>query len=378
MDSVRVLVVDDSAFMRTALRRMIESDPTLHVIDTASDGLEGVQKAAALRPDVITMDVEMPRMSGLDALSKIMEIAPCPVIMVSSLTRSHAEATIEALSRGAYDFLSKDLSYASLDIVRIKEDLVAKCKAAAHHKRSVRFHPRLPNMHSAAGAVHPPLSAPLCMPTRTVQRTARLFPVPTVICLGTSTGGPKALQQILPMLPANLPAPLVIVQHMPPGFTGPFARRLDSLCQLRVKESEPDEQLLPGFVYIARAGEQLRVRRRGAGVFAHMSMVPTNTPHIPSVDTLMLSAADQFGPYTMGIILTGMGCDGQHGIAAIYRVGGCTVGEDESTCTVYGMPRACAEAGILHSVLPLDAIPSEIIHVAGTIPLAVNFEATHL
>lgn len=356
---VRVLVVDDSAFMRTALRRMIESDPALRVIDTACDGVEAVQKANALRPDVITMDVEMPRMSGLDALSKIMETAPCPVIMVSSLTRAHAEATIEALSRGAYDFLSKDLSYASLEIVRIKNDLVAKCRAAALHKRGIRSAPCLQRTAVSSRSLLP---LPLHMPAK----AARHFPAPSVICLGTSTGGPKALQQILPMLPENLAAPLVIVQHMPPGFTGPFARRLDSLCQLHVKESEPNEPLIPGTVYIARAGEQLRVLRRVSGAFAHMSLVPTNTPHIPSVDILMLSAADQFGEKAMGVILTGMGNDGQHGISAIYHAGGYTIGEDESTCTVYGMPRACAEAQVLHNVLPLDAIPSEILRVAGS------------
>jgi two-component system chemotaxis response regulator CheB len=355
---VRVLVVDDSAFMRTALRRMIESDPALRVVDTANDGVEGVQKAIQLRPDVITMDVEMPRMTGLDALSKIMEAAPCPVIMVSSLTRAHAEATLEALSRGAYDFLSKDLSYASLDIVRIKDDLIAKCKAAAtSHRR------RPPPLRAAppVGRVAPP--------------SARRFPAPRLVCIGTSTGGPKALQRILPMLPANLAVPVVIVQHMPPGFTGPFARRLDTLCQLRVKESEPNEPLLPGFIYIARAGEQLRVLRRPGGVFAHMSLVPTNTPHIPSVDILMLSAADQFAQHAMGVILTGMGSDGQQGISAIYRAGGYTLGEDAATCTVYGMPRACAEAGVLHTVLALDAIPGDIVRIveaAGPSPGAAS------
>jgi len=343
---VRVLIVDDSAFMRTALRRMIESDPALQVVDTANDGVDGVHKAVQLRPDVITMDVEMPRMSGLDALSKIMELAPCPVIMVSSITQAHAEATIEALSRGAYDFLSKDLSYASLDIVRIKDDLIAKCKAAAIHQRRRS------------------LPVPVAPPVKVAPRSTRHFPSPRVVCIGTSTGGPKALQRILPMLPANLPVPVVIVQHMPPGFTGPFAHRLDSLCPLHVKEAEPNEPLIPGIVYIARAGQQLRVLRRGPLALAHMSSVPTNTPHIPSVDILMLSAADQFADQAMGVILTGMGCDGQRGMAAIHRAGGYTLGEDERTCTVYGMPRACAESGILHNVLPLDSIPAEIVRLA--------------
>ena len=370
---VRVLIVDDSAFMRTALRRMIESDPALQVADTAGDGVEALQKAIQLRPDVITMDVEMPRMTGLEALSKIMEAAPCPVIMVSSLTKANAEATFEALNRGAYDFLSKDLSYASLDIVRIKDELVAKCKAAALHQRRPAQPLRvLPNPH---GLPHPASPASSHPAPHVAPHTVPVGATPRLVCIGTSTGGPKALQRILPMLPANLPVPVVIVQHMPAGFTGPFARRLDLLCRIHVKESEPNEPLLPGVVYIARAGEQLRVLRRGATAFAHMSAMPTNTPHIPSVDILMLSAADQFAQYAMAVILTGMGCDGQRGVSAIYRAGGYTLGEDESTCTVYGMPRACAESGVLHHVALLDAIPAEIVRIVGARAAAPPREA---
>lgn len=348
----RVLVVDDSAFMRTALRRMIESDPALQVVGTAIDGVDGLQKTLDLRPDVITMDVEMPRMTGLEALSKIMELAPCPVIMVSSLTLAHAEATIEALSRGAYDFLSKDISSASLDIVRVKDDLVAKCKAAASQKR------------------RPPQPIPIAPPAHIVPRSVHNFAVPGIVCIGTSTGGPRALQLILPMLPAELPAPIVIVQHMPPGFTAPFASRLDSLCSNHVKESEPNEPLLPGVIYIARAGQQLRVLRRGSAASAHMSMMPATTPHIPSVDILMLSAAEQFSQYAMGVILTGMGNDGEQGMTAIHKAGGFTLGEDERSCAVYGMPRACAESGVLHNVLPLDEVPGEIARMLRAAPAA--------
>lgn len=354
---VCVLVVDDSTFMRTALRRMIESDPALKVIDTACDGAEGLEKACKLRPDVITMDVEMPRMNGLEALSRIMEQAPCPVIMVSSLTQAHAEATIEALGRGAYDFLSKDLSYASTDIIRIKDDLVAKCKAAAAHKR------RIPQR----GALKSPSAAP-----RHTIATPCNFPPPRVLCIGTSTGGPKALQTILPMLPAQLAAPVVIVQHMPPGFTAPFANRLNGLCRNHVKESEPNEPLLPGVIYIARAGQHLRIARRPGGAVVEMSQTPTNKPHMPSVDVMMLSAAREYGSSAMGIILTGMGNDGQQGMEAIYCAGGFTLGENERSCTVYGMPRACAEAGILHSLLPLEAIPGEIVRALQVTPAQVE------
>ena len=354
---IRVLVVDDSAFMRTALRRMIESDPALQVIDTACDGAEGVEKALRLRPDVITLDIQVPRMSGLDALSLIMQTAPCPVIMVSSLTRlapfsgPHAEATLEALNRGAYDFLFKDLAGASFDIVRLRDDLVAKCKAAGQH----RWRPPLPQLER-------PLPPPPTPP----------FPIagfphfrPRLVCIGCSTGGPRALERILPLLPAELGVPVVIVQHMPPGFTAPFARRLDALCRLRVKESQPDELLVPGVVYIARAGEQLRIARRSGEACAEVSSLPFDSPHMPSVDLLMLSAAEQFAGQTMGVILTGMGSDGLRGMEAIYRGGGYTIGQDEATSVVYGMPRACAEASVLHSILGLDAIPGEIVRMAG-------------
>jgi two-component system chemotaxis response regulator CheB len=350
----RVLVVDDSAFMRTALRRMIESDPALQVVDTAVDGVDALQKALDLRPDVITMDIEMPRMTGLEALSRIMELAPCPVIMVSAFTQAHAEATIEALCRGACDFLSKDLSCTSLDIIRIKDELIAKCKAAASQKR------------------RPPQPIPIAPSARMVPHIVYNFAVPRIVCIGTSTGGARALQQILPMLPAEFPAPVVIVQHMPSGFTAPFASRLDSLCSNHVKESEPNEPLLPGVIYIARAGQQLRVLRRGSAVSAHMSMMPANTPHIPSVDILMLSAAEQFAQHAMGVILTGMGNDGQQGMAAIHSAGGYTLAEDERSCTVYGMPRACAESGVLHNVLPLDEIPGEIARTLRAKPAALS------
>jgi two-component system chemotaxis response regulator CheB len=289
-----------------------------------------------------------------------MELAPCPVIMVSALTQAHAEATIEALSRGAYDFLSKDLSCASLDITCIKNDLIAKCKTAAGQKR------------------RPPQSIPSAHPARIVPHTVYNFAVPRIVCIGTSTGGTTALQQILPMLPAEFPAPVVIVQHMPSGFTAPFASHLNSLCSNHVKESEPNEPLLPGVIYIARAGQQLRVQRRGSGTTAHMSMMPANTPHIPSVDILMLSAAEQFAQLAMGVILTGIGNDGQQGMAAIHSAGGYTLAEDERSCTVYGMPRACAESGVLHNMLPLDEIPGEIARTLRATPSALGMRSTAL
>ena len=221
---VRVLVCDDSGFMRTAISRMIQSDPDLVVIDTAKDGVEALEKATKLDPDVMTLDIEMPRMDGLTVLRKIMAAQPRPVIMLSSLTQDGAHATIEALSMGAFDFIPKQSSFVSLDIVKIREDLVAKIKAAAQTRRTI--HKRV--MPSPALAIaHKPTPFPAGAS-------------PSVVALGVSTGGPKALQEVLPALPADLPVGILIVQHMPAAFTGPFAQRLNSLSKLEIKEARED------------------------------------------------------------------------------------------------------------------------------------------
>lgn len=344
---IRVLVVDDSAFMRTALTRMIESDESLTVVGTAGDGQEGLQKITTLQPDVVTLDVEMPRLNGLETLKRIMADAPRPVIMVSSLTQEGAETTLEALDRGAFDYVAKQLSYASLDIVQIRDDLVNKIKAAAEssRKKGVR----------RVMAVPGKISVP-------VARSVAAQAPPAIVSIGTSTGGPKALQQVLPMLPADLPVGVLIVQHMPPGFTGPFANRLNNLCNVTVREAQQDDVVEPGIVYIAPAGQQMTVCRPSALKAAiRLSHEPANVLHIPSVDVLMLSVAEVFRSLAMGIILTGMGADGAQGMKAIAEAGGITVGQDEASCTAYGMPRTCAEWGILQRVVSLDRIPEQIL-----------------
>ncbi|MBI1749451.1 MAG: chemotaxis response regulator protein-glutamate methylesterase [Acidobacteria bacterium] len=343
---IRVLVVDDSAFMRTAITRMVGSDPALQVIGTANDGLEALEKVRALNPDVLTMDIEMPRMDGLSALRRLMAESPRPVIMISSLTQEGAESTLTAFEIGAFDCIPKQLSYASLDIVKIREQLIEKIKAAAGapHFRKPR-----------AVVPAPPPRAPIARPP------ASHFV--SVVAIGTSTGGPKALQQILPMLPADLPVGVVIVQHMPSGFTGPFAKRLDGLCKVNVREATQDEEITSGKVLIAPAGQQLTVYRRAPARYAvRLSHTPTDTPHIPSVDVMMLSVAEAYGATAMGIILTGMGGDGAEGMKKIMERGGLTVGQDEASCAVYGMPRTCAERGVLKHVVPLDYVPEEILH----------------
>lgn len=344
--SIRVLVADDSAFMRTAITRMIESDPELSVAGTALNGLEALQKISALQPDVVTLDVEMPGLNGLDTLRRIMKESPRPVIMVSSLTQEGAETTLEALSIGAFDYVPKQQSFASLDIVKIRDDLVSKIKAAADNSRRRR--------PVAKVAAAPSVSAPGPRPSTHVPAS--------VVALGTSTGGPKALQEILPLLPEDLPVGVLIVQHMPIGFTGPFARRLDNLCRISVREATHDQTVEPGVVYIAPAGKHMTViRRPSAKVAIRLSQTPEGLLHMPSVDVMMLSVAEAYRGSSMGVIMTGMGADGLQGMQAIAREGGLTVGQDEASCTVYGMPRSCAEAGFLERVVPLMRIPEQIM-----------------
>jgi two-component system chemotaxis response regulator CheB len=342
--NVKVLVADDSAFMRTALTRMIESDASLHVVGTAQTGLEALDKITQLQPDVVTLDVEMPGLNGLETLKRVMRDSPRPVVMVSSLTQEGANTTLEALALGAFDYVPKQLSYVSLDIVKVRDDLVNKIKAAARSRPNARGPMRRAESRPAPVAGTPYLS------------------VPSIVAIGTSTGGPKALQEILPSLPQDLAVGVLVVQHMPPGFTGPFAKRLNSLCQVTVQEAEPGMKVERGHVYIAPAGKHMTVRRRTSSeVFLQISTTPENTLHIPSVDVMMLSVAETFRSLAMGVIMTGMGADGALGMKAIFQEGGLTVGQDEATCAVYGMPRSCAEMGILKRVVPLPEIPRQIL-----------------
>lgn len=344
---VRVLIVDDSAFMRTAIARMVASEAGFEVVATASSGVDALQKIPSLDPDVVTLDVEMPGLDGLGTLRCIMNRFPRPVIMVSAATESNAETTFAALSAGAFDYVPKRLAPTSLDIAHIRSDLVAKIRAAS---LSRRFHSAIPHSRK------PP------RPARAVS-AGETSDSPAVVAIGTSTGGPKALQEILPRFCRNLPVPLLIVQHMPAGFTAPFAQRLNTLCSITVCEATHREPLRPGVAYIAPSGMHMRVQRRSSDSQAILCLDPhpEDALHIPSVDVLMFSAAEAFKNRAMGVILTGMGCDGAEGIRAIYRQGGLTIGQDEASCAVYGMPRACFELGVLDRVVPLSDIPTQIL-----------------
>jgi two-component system, chemotaxis family, protein-glutamate methylesterase/glutaminase len=343
---VRVFIVDDSAFMRTALARMVAHDPDLQVVGTAASGTEALQRVVALDPDVITLDVQMPDLDGLETLRLIMAQFPRPVIMVSSVTLEDTEATFNALAAGAFDYVPKQLSSTSLGILHIREDLITKIKTAAESRHS-RDHLTPPRI--------PPHAAEL-------PRTETLPSTPAIVALGISTGGPKALQEILPALPGDLSVPILVVQHMPAGFTAPFAKRLNHLCTISICEAAHGEVVQPGVVYLAPAGSQMTVDRPASSrIVICLSNQPENQLHVPSVDVMMQSVASAFHSEAMGIIMTGMGSDGAQGMRAIRREGGFTVGQDQPSCAVYGMPRACAELGILDRVVPLSQIPHEIL-----------------
>jgi two-component system chemotaxis response regulator CheB len=340
-----VLVVDDSAFMRTALSRMINSDPALFVVGTACSGEEALEKIPSLNPDVITLDIEMPRMDGLETLRCIRARFPRPIIMVSSATVKDARITFEALGAGAFDYVPKQLSSTSLDIIHIRHDLIAKLKAAAGSR-----------------SIHP-IVRDRKPPQPVTSSSGEDYSInPAIVAIGTSTGGPQALQETLTQLPSDLSVPILVVQHMPPGFTKAFAERLDSLCAVKVKEAVHHEPLRRGVIYIAPAGIHVTVERP-SNTLALISLTPepADSMHIPSVDVMMESIAAEFRALAMGVIMTGMGSDGALGMTAIHRTGGLTIGQDESSCAVYGMPRACAELGVLRRVVPLSQIPHHIL-----------------
>ena len=346
LPKISVLVVDDSAFMRTALSRMINSDPELSVVATAPNGTEALEKIATLNPDVVTLDVEMPGLDGVQTMRCITARFPRPVIMVSSVTVDDADTTFRALEAGAFDYVPKQLASASLDIVHIRDDLIAKIKTAAQSRRSPSndIVPRKPPQAAASsGRETPPI-------------------MPLIVAIGTSTGGPKALQEILPLLPVDLSVPILIVQHMPAGFTAPFAQRLNTLCSVTVREAVHHEVIQRGVVYIAPSGIHMTVQRPDdLRAVICLDPQPANHLHLPSVDIMMESVAQVYRGLVMGIIMTGMGSDGAIGMQAIHRQGGLTVGQDEATCAVYGMPRVCAELGILSRVVPLPQIPYQIL-----------------
>ncbi len=339
---IRVLVVDDSAFIRHTVSKHLGEDPQIKVVGQARDGLEALQQAQTLRPDVVTLDVEMPNLDGLATLECLMKEQPTPVVMLSSLTAKGADATVRALSLGAVDFVTKPTL--AVTVGRVMEELIAKIKAAA------------------ASRVLPKALAMSTRPAAPPSRV-RLSPLgrrDLLLILGTSTGGPRALYQVVPSLPADLPAAVLVVQHMPAGFTQSLANRLDHASPLQVKEANGDDSLHVGQALVAPGGYHLLVERGGR---VALDEGPTVNGVRPSVDVTMESAVKAYGSRVVAVVLTGMGRDGTQGALAIKGNGGKVIAEDESTCVVYGMPKSVVESGAADLVVPLPGIATEIVRL---------------
>ncbi len=340
---IDVLVVDDSAYMRKVVSNLLQSDEDIFVVDTARDGLDAIEKIKQWKPAVITLDVEMPKLDGLSALERIMRECPTPVIMLSSLTQEGSETTIKALTRGAVDFVPKPSGTISLDIHKVKEELIKKIKIAS--KAS------LASLRSLA------VSEPAELMKVPAQPPLNQAPDKLVV-VGSSTGGPTALQQIIPRLPGDLPAAVLIVQHMPAGFTNSLAKRLNENSPLEVREAGAGDKLLCGKAFVAPGGYHLVL------VSKHEIGLNQNPPiHSvrPAIDVTLESAVEHYGSQVVGIILTGMGYDGSKGMALVKKMGGKTIAQDETTCVVYGMPRVVVESGKADRVLPVQKIADEIV-----------------
>ena len=372
---IKILVVDDSAFMRKVLSDLFKSQPDFEVVDIGRNGAEAVEKVKQHSPDVVTLDVEMPVMDGLTALEQIMAVKPTPVVMVSSLTKAGADATIKALSLGAVDFVAKSAGSISR-IDEIEKDLLQKCREAAgvsgNRLRATvaAVKPVILPERTAPAAPEKPLivekvltvdkAAPSM--TRTTSVSSVISGVDDwIVAIGTSTGGPRALQEVLTRLPGNLPCPTVIVQHMPPGFTKSLAERLNTLSELTVKEAADNDKLVAGIVYIAPGDFHLTLRRETSGTYVKLNKDPAIGGLRPAVDPMMVSVAETYGTKAVGVILTGMGHDGAKGMKAIKRLQGRTIAEDQSTSVVFGMPKAAIEAGVVDSILPLQQVAEGIV-----------------
>jgi two-component system, chemotaxis family, protein-glutamate methylesterase/glutaminase len=340
---MRILIAEDDAALAGFVRQGLQGEH--YAVDVVEDGEQARAMGTEFDYDLVILDLNLPKLDGVSVLRHLRLKRPSlPVLVLTQ--RSRVEDRVQCLDTGADDYVPKQLSANSLDIHHIRGDLIAKIKAAAESWRS-RNRLALPRK--------PPRAAVL--PTREVSHSA-----PAIIALGVSTGGPKALQEMLPTLPADLPVPILIVQHMPAGFTAPFAKRLNSLCAVSVCEASHGEVVRPGVVYLAPAGFHMTVNCPGnSRISISLSGEAQNQVHVPSVDVMMQSVASAFRSQAMGIIMTGMGSDGAQGMKAIHGAGGFTVGQDEPSSVVYGMPRVCAEMGILDRVVPLSQIPYEIL-----------------
>jgi two-component system, chemotaxis family, protein-glutamate methylesterase/glutaminase len=342
-EPIRVLVVDDSALMRKLIPAILARDPSIEVVGTAMDGAFALKKIEELRPDVVTLDLEMPRMDGMETLRLIMRRAPLPVILFSTHSKEGAYSTLKALALGAVDFIAKPTDAAAGHLETIADQLIDKIKVA---KRAVGR--KLP---PAVLADEPPLK----------KGTRAALAPNRIIAIGISTGGPNALQFVLSQIPADFPASILVVQHMPEGFTEMFARRLDECCALDVQEAKSGDLLVAGRVLICPGNRHMMVRRMPRGDMAVLSDGPPVNGHRPSVDVLFHSVAQEFALTAVGVLMTGMGEDGAEGLGAIKAAGGMTIAQSEDTCVVSGMPRAAILKGHANKIVPLDSMGAYLV-----------------
>ena len=341
---VRVLVIDDSALMRKLIPQILSRDPEIEVVGTAMDGEFGLKKIEELKPHVVTLDLEMPRMDGMEALRQITKRFRIPVIMVSSMTTEGATSTFKALALGALDFVPKPKDAAAAKMDEIGTELISKIKVAAKTKLAAT---------NGSPAIEPArINKPLLKPKVQANR---------LVAIGISTGGPNALQYMLAQLPGDFPGAIVVVQHMPEGFTDMFARRLNECCAIDVKEAQSGDMLLAGRVLICPGNRHIRVRRMALGNMVVLSDEDRVNGHRPSADILFQSAASEFGTEAIGLIMTGMGEDGAEGLGAMRRAGAVTIAQDEQSCVVFGMPKIAIDRGYAQRVVSLDLLANTLV-----------------
>ncbi|VVP76234.1 protein-glutamate methylesterase/protein-glutamine glutaminase [Pseudomonas fluorescens] len=373
--AVKVLVVDDSGFFRRRVSEILAADPNIQVVGTATNGKEAIDQALALKPDVITMDYEMPMMDGITAVRHIMQRCPTPVLMFSSLTHEGARVTLDALDAGAVDFLPKNFEDISRNPEKVKQLLCEKILSISRSNRRVSAYsapapvaaptpaPSSVSSYSSSAPARPaPAPAPAPVPAR-AYAPASSSPAPKrkaykLVAIGTSTGGPVALQRVLTQLPANFPAPIVLIQHMPAAFTKAFAERLDKLCRIRVKEAEDGDLLRPGLALLAPGGKQMMIDGRGA-----VKILPGDERlnYRPCVDITFGSAAKSYGDKVLAVVLTGMGADGREGARLLKQSGSSIWAQDEASCVIYGMPMAIVKAELADAVYGLDEIGRHLV-----------------
>ncbi|SDG69562.1 protein-glutamate methylesterase/protein-glutamine glutaminase [Desulfosporosinus hippei] len=358
-EKIRVLIVDDSAMMRRAIKQILETDSKIDVVGSARDGEDALKKDAEFIPDVITMDINMPVMDGVTSMMHLLEQHPeVRIIMLSSLTQDGAMTTFEALELGAFDYVAKPSGTVSANLHVIGKELIEKVKAAARTKRTLR------QTRERSGLVKKPIKEAVAV--KKLVKSQLMDGIPAfrkVVVIGVSTGGPATLMEIIPQLPADLDAAVVIVQHMPPMFTGSFAKRLDEHSQISITEGKSGDVLTKGCAYVAPGGIHFVIRKNFSRDEwqVRLTTLPENTLFMPSVDVTMNSIVEVFGRRTVGVLLTGMGSDGADGMVAIRQAGGVTIAEAESTAVVFGMPREAIERGGAEIVVPSYQVAKEIV-----------------